>query len=242
MLIAVAAAAALLIADRPLSIVGTRENQAAYKARLTAQVVAAESVFSLSEPCPTAEISAPRPRVTDGTVHPPGYRDTVAYESVRFRGCGRTMRVNLALTPRQDYGDWYPVRQLPGAGLADPGVQTRALIDVLALIQSTAPGQCSMELGKTLAIGDIAVESPKGTVRFVLQGRRPPSQRNLRYREALVTVTEAALAEALDDRQAWRERWPLSACGQDRTVVVLFAPLKAQGAGLVIKVSPAWRS
>ena len=243
MLIAAAAAAtALVIADRPLEVVGTPANQAAYKARLHAEAVKAESAFSLSPPCPEAAISAAAPRVRDAGARPEGYQDKAAYESVAVRGCGRTMRVNLSLTPRNDYGDWFVVRQLPGESPADPGAQTRALIEVLQLIRSNTSAQCSTLLGESMSMGDIVIENPKGGVQFVLQGRRARPPRNPRLGDTVITVRDAALLRQLSSAQAWRERWPLTACGEDRTVLVLFAPIRSQPGAFVTWAAPAWRA
>lgn len=238
-LLIVASVAAL--ADRPPDIAGGPE-QSAYKHLLVKAAIGAEALYSLQPICTKATVADASTRVLTVDDPPTGYLAKLALEAVRVRGCGREMLVNLAVLPREDRREWILKLAAPGGSHADPFLQARMLEEVVAVIAKAAPAHCSSpKLGHNLAVGEVRVTSPRGTVFAVLPGEKvepPPQSKGGTY--STLAVSDPSVVRNTDASAGWQEEWPLRACGQDRSVLVWFLPLKSPRGKLFTAVSPRW--
>lgn len=223
-------AATVALADRPTAV-APASDQASYKAWLADQAMEAESNFSLKERCPEAVVRDISSQVVSARGAGPGLRSHGLAEAVLVEGCGRRMRVNLTvLAPLQGQA-WQAQTGLPGESLAGMGLQQQAASQLGAVVGGRRLAGC-----EGLSIGEAQVIARPGGVRLLTAGTpAPKSAPGVLY----ATLADPAQQAQIAPDQAWAERWPLSACGRDASVTVLFGPYK-DGTNIMIHVTPAW--
>ncbi|WP_293906202.1 hypothetical protein [Phenylobacterium sp.] len=223
-------AAALALADRPAAVVPVAD-QAAYKAWLADQAIEAEAAFSLKPRCSDAAVRDIATTTGPLAKPPPGVRATALAESLTVEGCGRRMRVNIGvLAPLQGQG-WQARTGIPGDSLAGYGLQQQAAHELQAVLAGRVSATC-VEVG----FGEAEVVARPGGVHLLAVGSPPPKATPGIFYSALKDPT--TLARIAQD-QAWAERWPLSACGVDASVVILFGPIRDSDQ-IYMSISPGW--
>jgi hypothetical protein len=232
-LLVFAAAIAAPLLDRPASLVGPPVYQSSYKARLRDEALRAEAFYSLHSVCRSGAISDVETRSLGGA--PP-----VFLERLKFAGCGRTGLMNLQVRPNVP-GRWTVAFRLPGLSYADAQLQQNAVTHVIGTLADHAPQGCLQpNVGLNVAVGETSIAGDHGSIRVVLPGGKPkPTAANVRFTTTL-TLGDPKLVADVDEDRAWREIWPLRACGVDRSVSVTFLPHKSRPAFYEILVSPHW--
>jgi hypothetical protein len=232
LLVVAASVSATPLHDRPLSVVGSPSHQMSYKAQLRDAALRGEAFYSLHSICHSATIADVK---TQSIVAKP----RVLFERVKFTGCGRSALLNLEMRPKGP-GTWTAEFRLPGLSYADVQLQQSALSSAIKTVTPHAPKGCGhLAAGANLAIGETSVIGDHGSVRVVLPGQKPrPTAANVRFMTTW-TLNDPKLVAEVNQDWAWRELWPLRACGVDRSVSVTFLPHVSQP-NFSILVSAHW--
>jgi hypothetical protein len=222
LVVAVAAAAAPL-QDRP---------QSSYDAQLRTAALRAEAFYSLNSICNSAKITLVK------TLTGPG-KPPILFEQMKFVGCGRSSLTNVEMLPKAG-GAWDLEFRLPGMSYGDVQLQHSALPTVLKTLTDYAPQGCrNMALGTNVSVGETSIVGDHGSIRVIAPGQKPrPTAANVRFTTTL-TLNDPKQVADVDEDNAWRELWPLRACGADRSVSVTFLPHRSR-AYFDVLVSPHW--
>jgi hypothetical protein len=122
---------------------------------------------------------------------------------------------------------------LPGESLADLVLQQSTWPEALARARQGLPPGC-----QGARLGDVYVAARPGHVRFgAPTGARPAAAPGTI--DVPTTPELDAQRQSVDLGKAWAEVWPFSLCGQDRTSLVVFVPLRQGGQSLYLFV-PVW--
>lgn len=221
-------AAALSVLPPPGGVLP--EEVAAYDAMLASQVRAANNQFSGSA-CPDAhvEVVSIKPwRVSE-------YPDNVFWrEKVRVTGCGHTAIDNINIGRMGGSPPWRMKVGLPGDSQADMNLQETTIAAAAAAARSGLAADC-----RPLSLNDIYIAarpggvdvSPPGSAARPTQSGRPGI---VLPENVTPTLDKLALSET------WMEVWPFNVCGRDRTLGVVFIPLKDHSASLYLFL-PVWQ-
>ena len=223
-------ALSLVLANRPII---PAADQGAYKAWLADQAMEAESNFSLKERCPDAVVRDISTQVVSARGAGPGLRSQGLAEAVLVEGCGRRMRVNLMVLAPLTGQAWQAQTGLPGESLAGLGLQQQAARQLGAVVEGRRHAGC-----EGMSIGEAQIVARPGSVRLLAAGTAAPKAAPGMF---YATLADPAQQAQIAEDQAWAERWPLSACGLDASVNVLFGPYK-DGTNIMIHVTPAWET
>ena len=230
MIVTAILAATVVLADRPTAV-APAADQPSYKAWLADQAMEAESNFSLKDRCPDAVVRDISTQVVSARGAGPGLRSQGLAEAVLVEGCGRRMRVNLTVLAPLSGQAWQAQTGLPGESLAGLALQQQAAQQLGAVVNGRRLAGC-----EGVSIGEAQIIARPGSVRLLAAGvvapKAAPGVLN-------VTLVDPAQQAQLAPDQAWAERWPLSACGRDASVTVLFGPYR-DGTSIMIHVTPAW--
>jgi hypothetical protein len=146
----------------------------------------------------------------------------VWHEQVRVTGCGRSSVENLNVGRLGGDPPWRMTFGLPGETLADMTLQGSALPGAIAQARVGLPADC-----KGQALGDVYIAARPGHVDIPLSRDVTPKAGPGRFGVTLPAGAEAQLSE-MDASQAWAEIWPFEICGNDRTIAVIFIPMRGQ--------------
>ncbi len=177
-----------------------------------------------ASPCPDATVSLGRAR----PVILAGRPDLKALvQPTQVKGCGRASLQSINVVRAGGDPPWRMASPLPGTSLADPALQQKALLSVVAHVRRTLPGACARP-----SVGDIRVVARPGTVWFRSRGVEMPRPT---ARPVVAVPLPAALAarrRSLVLSQAWMELWPLGWCGTPHEDAVVFIPRRDGGSPL----------
>lgn len=198
----------------PPTVVVRPQERTAYKALLDQKALSADTAFAGS-PCPNATVQD----LATQQVAIAGHPDAPALrEKLQVSGCGRTTTQNVYVARAGGSPPWRMANAMPGDSLADVNLQPTIWTEALKQARVDLPSDC---LGQRLE--DIYVTARPGHVTL-----RAPTQAEPPDRPGWFTVTLPQQLEKqtanLDVTQAWVEIWPISVCGQNRTMAVVFIP------------------
>ena len=227
-LAALAAATALAATPPPGGVLPG--EQAAYDAMVAEQARAAAAMWG--GPCADTEVAVVSSTPVKITDHP----DLAAWrEKVRVSGCGQSAVENLSVGRLGGSPPWKITFGLPGDSFADMRLQQSTLPAALAQVRPGLPADC-----RVAKLGDVYLAARPGGVEILApgatdDGRSPPGRPRVTLPDSM-----ASMSARLDVSKAWMEVWPLSVCGRDRTLGVVFIPLKvaAESATLFL---PIWQ-
>jgi hypothetical protein len=219
-------AAVVFAASVPVLVLDT--ERATYLEALNRVAIQAEAQFA-GQPCPTAKaepISREDVKIGDRP------ELAAARERVRVTGCGRSSVENINVARLGGSPPWKMNYGLPGGSLADMNLQNSAWPQVLSQAAANLPADC-----KSVTIRDIYVSARPGSIAFEnLAGSAKLQRPRLKISLPAETLGQQA---NLNAEKAWAEVWPTALCGTDRTVVVVFIPLRDRPASQIL-VLPVW--
>jgi hypothetical protein len=221
--------AAAISASLPTGAVLPTE-QATYDAQLATAARAADTTFAGSV-CDGARVEVVSIAPWEVLDHP-GL--IVWRERVRVTGCGRSSIENVNVGRFGGDPPWRMTTGLPGESLADMTLQQSTFQAAAAEARTGLPADCQGH-----ALGDIYVAARPGGVDITPAGVAPPPQRNGHPSVTLPDSPQFS-SEKLSPAGAWMEVWPFTFCGHDRTLGVVFIPLKDQNASLYLFM-PVWQ-
>jgi hypothetical protein len=220
---------AIALATPPADIVRPQER-VAYKAMLNEQALSADTVFAGS-PCPTAQVQDLATQDLQVAGHA-GVR--VLHEKLEVTGCGRTSTQNLYVVRATGSPPWRMANTMPGESLADMGLQANVWTEAVKQARVDLPSDCR---GQRLQ--DVYVTARPGHV-FIRTPDESPSPHPAGWFGVSLPPNIASQQADLDIARAWVEVWPLELCGQDRTLAVIFIPMRDQ-AHSAYAFLPVWR-
>lgn len=221
--------AAAIVAASPPSGGVLPNEQAAYDKLLVAQAVAADRSFSTS-PCDDikTEVVAITPwKITEQP------ELIVWREKVRVSGCGRGAVENINVGRVGGDPPWRMTSGLPGESLADMTLQQSAIPKAAAAARADLPATCQEQ-----RLSDVYVAARPGGIDISPPGTAPQKRSG---RPAVSLPDQAApMLDKLDLAGAWMEVWPFQECRRDRTLGVVFIPLKDHTASTFFFL-PVWQ-
>eukprot|EP01030_Chromulinospumella_sphaerica_P018649 gene18649-18519_t len=219
--------AAAIVATPPGGVLP--EEKAAFDSMATAQALAADATFS-GGACADA-------RVEPLSVTPVKIADqpelVVWREKVRVTGCGRSAVHNLNIA-RVGGATWRMTYGLPGETLTGMQLQGTAFPAALAQAKADLPGDC-----QGMKLKDLYIAARHGGVDILPPGA-PDQGDDIARPQVLLPDSAAPMVDQMDLTMAWMEVWPIELCGHDRTLAVVFIPLR-DGARTVHLFMEVWR-
>jgi hypothetical protein len=229
--VAALAVAVTGMADRPPELTAT--GQADYKTWLSQRAVESEAFLSLQSACAAAVVSDAPGGKTVVSKGPDGA--TLAVEPLEIKGCGRDVHVTMEVHI-DTAGARLARSRLPGDSLADFPLQQEAIKLTTQVVQSDQlPAGCTLQFGKTLAVGPTTVMLKPGMTRFYYEGEQPPKD----MKPGMMAMKVADKYHGVAEEKVWHEVWPIKACGENRTVEIIFLPMKEGGINFLI--GPQWK-
>ena len=220
---------ATALAAPPTDIVRP-EERVAYRTMLTQQALSGDTVFAGS-PCPAAQVqdlSTQDVKLADQ----PEVR--VLHEKLAVTGCGRSSTQNVYALRTNGSPPWRMANTMPGESLADMGLQANVWAAAVKQARVELPSDCQ---GQRLQ--DVYVTARPGHVLIRTPGASPDPHPEGWFGVNLPPNLASQQAQ-LDVSHAWAEIWPLTLCGQDRTLAVVFIPLRDHAGSAYVFV-PVWR-
>jgi hypothetical protein len=203
------------------------DEAAAYDAMLAGRPRTANDLFLGS--CPDAKVEAVSIRPWKIVDQP----DLIVWrEKVRVTGCGHTAIENVNIGRVGGSPPWRMTTGLPGESLADMDLQGSTFP------AATAEVRASLAECPTASLNDVYVAALPGGVDISPPGSPTPRTRGGRPAVTLPD-TAAPMLDKLALSDAWMEVWPFSLCGRDRTLGVVFIPLKDRSASVHLFL-PIW--
>jgi hypothetical protein len=197
---------------------------------LAAQVRAADQSFSGSA-CAGAKIDV----ISIAPVKVVDQPQVIAWrEKVRLAGCDRSAVENLNIGRLGGAPPWRMTSSLPGDSLASATLQQTTLAAAVAQTRVGLPADCQGQ-----KLNDVYVAARPGEVDISLPGAAPSRPRPGHPAISLPDSTKPMI-DRLAPAAAWMEVWPFEVCGQDRTLGVVFSPLKDQTASVYLFL-PIWQ-
>jgi hypothetical protein len=167
-----------------------------------------------------------------------GDRPDLAAATVRVKvtGCGRSAVENLHVVRMGGAPPWKMVFGLPGESNASFPLQQSSLQQAAVAAHVDLPAGC-----KGQRLDDVYVTAWPHNILFPKPGEQapPPAARGGRPVANLPPQLEAE-RDKLDLDGAWSEYWPLAFCGQDRSLIITFIPLR-EGGNSVFFAAPVWK-
>lgn len=201
-----------------------------YDAMVAAEARAADRRFS-GEACPDATVemvSTAEAKLIDNP------RLVAWRQRVRVTGCGHSSVENISVARSGDEPPWRMAAGLPGETYTDTILQGTVYPAAFAQAKIGVADDC-----KTETLGDIYVAARPGNLDVAAPGAAPVTASRDRPMVSLPATLEP-LRDKLALGAAWLEVWPFAACGHDRTLGVVFIPLKDQSKSLYLFI-PIWR-
>jgi hypothetical protein len=221
-------AAAVLASPPPGGVLAG--ETAHYDAMAAAEARAADRRFSGSD-CPDAKVETVSFTESKLVENP---RLIAWREKVRVTGCGHSAVENINVARLGDEPPWRMAAGLPGETYTDTVLQSVVFPAAIAQAKIDLATDC-----QTATLSDIYVAARPGGLDVLATGAALVQASKDRPVVSL-PATLAPLRDKLALDGAWLEVWPLAACGQDRTLGVVFIPLKDQSKSLYVFI-PIWR-
>ena len=206
------------------------KERAAYGAMLVETARRADTTYAGS-PCPDAQVRDVATQSMPVSGHPGGH---LLHEKLEVSGCGRSATQNIYVVRASGSPPWRMVATMPGDSLADMTLQTSVWAAALKQARVDLPSDC-----KGQRLQDVYVAARPGHV-VLRTPDQPPSPKRAGWFSVTLPQALASQQSSLDPTQAWLEIWPLTLCGQDRTLAVVFIPLKDH-AHSAYAFLPIWR-
>jgi hypothetical protein len=204
-------------------------EQGDYDAMLSSQARAANDLFS-GAPCAEAKVET-------GSIKPgriTGSPEVIVWrEKVRVTGCGHTSVENVNIGRLGGTPPWRMTTGLPGESLAEMNLQGSTLPAATAQARAGLGAECKPVLS------DVYVAALPGSVDISPPGVPAPPARTGRIGIGLPDTAKPML-DKLAPSDSWMEVWPFNICGQDRTLGVVFIPLKDHSASVYLFL-PIWQ-
>jgi len=201
---------------------------AAYDAMLASQARAANNVFAGSA-CADAKVEVVSIRPWKIADHP----DLIVWrEKVRVTGCGHTTIENINIGRVGGSPPWRMTTGLPGDSLADMSLQASTFP------AATAEARTGLATGcQSVFLSDVYLAALPGGVDVLPPGAPTP------HAHGRPTIGLPDTAKPMLDKfalsEAWMEVWPFNMCGHDRTLGVVFIPMKDHSASVYLFL-PIW--
>jgi hypothetical protein len=206
---------AVVLAGLPATVVHPAER-AAFEAMLRLTALGADAKYGGAPICTEATVEPVSVDLIDIGGHPD---IAAAHARVKVNGCGRSSVQNVSVARVAAGPPWLMAAAAPGDSLADPALQNDLLPILLAEGSAEVPKTCQSQ-----ELGNVYVAARPGHVLLPEAGALAPSP------AGTISVPLSPQAEAhrseLDVSKAWIEVWPLKMCGLDRTLAVVFVPLR----------------
>jgi len=204
---------------------------AAYDAMLASAARSANDSFAGSA-CPDARVEV----VSISPVRIADQPKLVAWrDKVRVSGCGKAAIQNVNIGRVGGSPPWRMSTGLPGESLADMNLQASAFQAAAAQARTGLGAEC-----QSLSLNEVYLAALPGGIDVSPPGVRAPQPRAGRPAIGLPEAYRPMLGKlALSD--AWMEVWPFEICGNDRTLGVVFIPLKDHSASAYLFL-PIWQS
>jgi len=204
-------------------------EEAAYEAMLTARARAANDAF-MNAACDDAKVEtiAIQPwRIIDRP-------ELIVWRArVSVTGCGHSAVENVNIGRLDGSPPWRMTTGLPGTTLADMNLQGSTLPAAAAQARAGLPADC-----QPVSLNDVYLAARPGDVDLSAPGAPPPKPRvghpGITLPDTTGPMDKLALSEA------WMEVWPFNVCGHDRTLGVVFIPLKDHSESLSVFL-PIWQ-
>jgi len=156
------------------------------------------------------------------------------HERLKLTGCGRDTIQNINVVRFGGAPPWRMVFGVPGESNADMMLQMSAMPAAVANARAGMPAEC-----QRLQLGNVYVAARPGHVDVT-----PPGAKAIASRPGHFGIGFPPKVEAQRDRfeltRAWTEVWPFTSCGKNRTLAVVFLPLKGQAASMYLFI-PVWQ-
>jgi hypothetical protein len=159
----------------------------------------------------------------------------VALARVRVSGCGRISVQNVSVVRAAGTTPWQMAATAPGDSLADPRLQSHLWPILLAEAGVDVPESCQNH-----GLEDVYVAARPGHLLLPRAGARPLAPSPPGTISVPLPLEDEAYRSELDVSKAWMEVWPLKMCGLDRTIAVVFVPLRDKS-GIFHAEIPLWR-
>jgi hypothetical protein len=221
-------AAALSVATPPGGV--QADEAAAFEAMVRTHVLAADETFSGSS-CADTKLEP----VAVTPVKIGGQPEIVAWrQKVRATGCGRSVVHNLNIARVGASPPWRMTTGLPGDTLTDMQLQGSSVPSALAAAKVDLPPSCQSTKMREVYIG-----ARPGGLDIFAPGEAIESGNEHRPKISLPDAA-ASMVGDMEFAKAWMEVWPFELCGQDRTLAVVFIPLRDQRRTYFL-FTPIWR-
>lgn len=205
-------------------------EQTTYDALLAAQARAADDMFSGS-PCAASKVEV----ISVAPWKIAGRPELIVWrERVRVTGCGHSSVENANVGRLGGDPPWRISTGLPGESLSDMPLQQTTFPAAVAEARAGLSADC-----KAQRLHDVYVAARPGDVDISSPGV-PPSQHRNGHPSVTLPETATPMLDKLSFSGAWMEVWPFEVCGHDRTLGVVFIPLKDQSASAHVFL-PIWR-
>jgi hypothetical protein len=205
------------------------DERSAYDAMVAAQARAANASFTGSA-CDDAKVEVVS--ITPGHIaNDPNL--IVWREKVRVTGCGHSAVENLNIGRTGGDPPWRMTTGLPGSTLADMTLQASTFSEAVKRLSEVLPDGC-----QSIRLDDVYISARPGDVVLSPPGVTPSQPR---AGHPAIELPEAVkpMLDKLALSEAWMEVWPFAACGHDRTLGVVFIPLKDHSASAHLFL-PIW--
>jgi len=220
---------AIVLAGLPTTLVHPGER-AALEAMLRLTALAADAKYGGAPTC----VEATAAPVSVDLISIEGHPDlAVAHARVKVNGCGRSSVQNVSVVRVGGEPPWLVAAAVPGESLADPALQNDLWPILLAEASEDVPKTCQSQ-----KLDNVYVAARPGHVLLPEAGALAPSPAGM-ISVPLSPEVEARRSE-LDVSKAWIEVWPLKMCDLDRTMAVVFIPVRDKR-GLFHAEIPLWR-
>jgi len=203
---------------------------AAYDHLLAAQARAADKAFtgSVCDEAQVEVISITPTQVSDR----PGL--IAWHEKVRVTGCGHSAIENANVGRFGGDPPWQIATGLPGVSIADMTLQRSTLAPAVAQAKIGLSADC-----QTVSLRDVYLAAKQGDVELYAPGV-PPTHVGAGHPAVELPAAALHMVDQLSVADAWMEVWPFEVCGHDRTLGVVFIPLKDHQSTMHIFL-PIWQ-
>jgi len=205
-------------------------EEAAYETMLAARARAANDAF-MSVACDDAKAATIviKPwRITDRP-------ELIVWRArVNVTGCGHSAVENVNIGRVDGSPPWRMTTGLPGTTLANMNLQGSTLPAAAAEARLGLPANC-----RPVALNDVYVAARPGDVDLNPPGAPAPKPHPGHLVVAMPDAVRPILGK-LALSEAWMEVWPFNVCGHDRTLGVVFIPLRDHTQSLSVFL-PIWR-
>jgi len=206
------------------------DERPTYDEMLANAVRAADKSFAGSA-CDDAKVEVVSIAPWKITDHP----DLVVWrERVRVTGCGRSSIENVNVGRMGGNPPWRMTTGLPGESLADMTLQQTTFPGAAAAARAGLPADCQGQ-----SLGDVYIAARPGDVDVSVPGA-PARQIHKGHPAVSLPDSATPMLDKLALGDSWMEVWPFKFCGHDRSLGVVFIPLRDRSASVYLFL-PIWQ-